>query len=78
MRTTNGMVFALAAGALLAGLAGAEVTAVSDAAALDTRSLSAVAAVEDEGMDTRGFTEDWSGPVKLNTKMRSGTMVLVR
>jgi len=72
------MVFALAAGALLAGLAGAEVTAVSDAAALDTRSLSRVTDVEEQELDTRGFTEDWSGPVKLNTKMRSGTMVLVR
>ena len=78
MRTTNGMVFALAAGALLAGLAGAEVTAVSDAAALDTRSLSRVTDVEEQELDTRSFTEDWSGPVKLNTKMRSGTMVLVR
>jgi len=72
------MVFALAAGALLAGLAGAEVTAVSDAAALDTRSLSRVTDVEEQELDTRSFTEDWSGPVKLNTKMRSGTMVLVR
>ena len=79
MRTTNGMVFALAAGALLAGLAGAEVTAVSVEAELDTRSLSAVTAVSVEAeLDTRGFTEDWSGPVTLNTKMRSGTMVLVR
>jgi hypothetical protein len=35
-------------------------SAVSGEAALNTRSLSAVAAEEDQGLDTRGFTVDWS------------------
>ena len=78
MRTTNGMVFALAAGALLAGLAGAEVTAVSDAAALDTRSLSRVTDVEEQELDTRSFTTDWSAAQRLNTKKIVGTMIVVR
>ncbi len=78
MRTTNGMVFALAAGALLAGLAGAEVTAVSDAAALDTRSISAVADAEERDLDTRSFTTDWSAARKLNTKKIVGTTIVVR
>ena len=77
MRTTNGMVFALAAGALLAGLAGAEVTAVSDAAALDTRSLSIVTDVEEQDLDTRSFTTDWSAAQRLNTK-KVGTAIVVR
>ena len=78
MRTTNGMVFALAAGALLAGLAGAEVTAVSDAAALDTRSLSIVTDAEERNLDTRSFTTDWSAAQRLNTKKIVGTMIVVR
>ena len=78
MRTTNGMVFALAAGALLAGLAGAEVTAVSDAAALDTRSLSRVTDVEEQELDTRSFTTDWSAAQRLNTKKIVGTTIVVR
>ncbi len=78
MRTTNGMVFALAAGALLAGLAGAEVTAVSDAAALDTRSLSRVTDVEEQELDTRSHTTDWSAARRLNTKKIVGTAIVVR
>ena len=77
MRTTNGMVFALAA-VLLAGLAGAEVTAVSDAAALDTRSLSIVTDVEEQDLDTRSFTTDWSAAQRLNTKKIVGTAIVVR
>jgi len=72
------MVFALAAGALLAGLAGAEVTAVSDAAALDTRSLSIVTDVEEQDLDTRSFTTDWSAAQRLNTKKIVGTAIVVR
>jgi len=75
MKTVNGMMAALAAGALLAG---AEVTAVSDAAAVDTRSLSAVADVDDQDLDTRSFTVDWSLPHRLNTKRILGTMLLMR
>ena len=77
-KRTSGMMAALAAGALLAGLAGAEVTAVSDAAAVDTRSLSAVADVDDQDLDTRSFTVDWSLPHRLNTKRILGTMLLMR
>ena len=62
MRTANGILFALAAAVLLAGMAGAEVTALSEDAALDTRS----------------FTVDWSESRRLNTKRILGTMMLLR
>ena len=76
---TNGMTVALAAaGLLLAGWAGAQVSAVSEETALNTRSLSAVAAVEDEEMDTRTHTEDWSSARKLNTKKIRGTMIGIK
>ena len=78
MKTTKGMLAALAAGTLLAGLAGAEVTAVSTAASLDTRSLSAVADVDAQELDTRSFTVDWSESRWLNTKRILGTMMLLR
>lgn len=75
----NGMTVALAAaGLLLAGLAGAEVSAVSEETALNTRSLSAVAAEEDDEMDTRTHTEDWSSARKLNTKKIVGTMLSIK
>ncbi|HPB10244.1 MAG TPA: hypothetical protein PLT74_03210 [Kiritimatiellia bacterium] len=77
-KRTSGMMAALAAGTLLAGLAGAEVTAVSDAAAVDTRSLSAVADVDDQDLDTRSFTVDWSAARRLNTKKIVGTTIVVR
>ncbi len=76
MRTER-MMLALAA-VLLAGLAGAEVTAVSDAAALDTRSLSIVTDVEEQDLDTRSFTTDWSAAQRLNTKKIVGTAIVVR
>lgn len=76
---TNGMTVALAAaGLLLAGWAGAQVSAVSEETALNTRSLSAVAAVEDEEMDTRTHTEDWSSARKLSTKKIRGTMLSIK
>ena len=78
MITTNGMMAALAAGALLAGLAGAEVSAVSSEALLDTRSISAVTDVEDQELDTRSFTTDWSAAQRLNTKKIVGTTIVVR
>jgi len=71
------MMLALVA-ALLATVVGAEVSAVSDEAALDTRSLSAIAAVEDEEMDTRSYTMDLSAASRLNTKKIVGTMLLIR
>jgi len=78
MITTNGMMAALAAGALLAGLAGAEVSAVSSEAPLDTRAISAVADAEERELDTRSFTTDWSAAQRLNTKKIVGTTIVVR
>ncbi|HRR35018.1 MAG TPA: hypothetical protein P5026_13020 [Kiritimatiellia bacterium] len=78
MITTNGMMAALAAGALLAGLAGAEVSAVSSDSPLDTRSLSIVTDVEEQDLDTRSYTTDWSAARRLNTKKIIGTAILIR
>ncbi len=70
---------AFAAAALLAGLAGADPEAVlSDAAPLDTRSLSRVTDVEEQDLDTRSFTTDWSAARRLNTKKIVGTTIVVR
>jgi hypothetical protein len=63
---------------LLAGLAGAEVSAVSSDAPLDTRSLSIVTDVEEQDLDTRSFTTDWSAARRLNTKKIVGTTIVVR
>lgn len=76
--STKGMTIAFAAAAMLAGLAGAQVSAVSTETALNTRSLSAVAAAEDQATDTRSFTIDWSEQRKLNTKKIVGTTIMVR
>ena len=78
MITTNGMMTAFAAAALLAGLAGAEVSAVSSDALLDTRAISAVADAEERELDTRSFTTDWSAARRLNTKKIVGTAILIR
>lgn len=67
-----------AAAALLAGLTGAEVSAVSSDAPLDTRSLSIVTDVEEQDLDTRSFTTDWSAAQRLNTKKIVGTTIVVR
>ena len=77
-KRTSGMMAALAAGTLLAGLAGAEVSAVSSDAPLDTRSLSIVTDVEEQDLDTRSFTTDWSAAQRLNTKKIVGTTIVVR
>ena len=58
----NVMMVAFTAVELLAGLAGAEVSAVSSEALLDTRS----------------FTTDWSAAQRLNTKKIVGTTIVVR
>ena len=76
MRTER-MMLALAA-VLLAGLAGAEVSAVSSEAPLDTRSLSIVTDEEERDLDTRSFTTDWSAARRLNTKKIVGTAILIR
>jgi len=77
MTKANGVMLGMAL-ALLASGAGAEATALSDETSLDTRSLSAVASVEDAAADTRTHTVDWSAARKLNTKKIVGTMILVR
>jgi len=75
----NMMTVALAAaGLLLAGWAGAQVSDVSENVALDTRSHSAVANVTDQDLDTRTYTEEWSAARKLNTKKIIGTLILMR
>ncbi len=76
MKTTNGGVLVLASLALLASGAGAEVTAVSDKVSLDTRVLSVVEADQDQSLNTRSFTVDWSAPRRLNTKRIVATMIL--
>ena len=63
---------------MLAAGVGAEATALSEETSLDTRSLSAVASVEDAAADTRTHTVDWSAARKLNTKKIIGTMILMR
>ncbi len=78
MKTANRMVFALAVVALLVRLAGAAVTAVSDTALLDTRSLSTVTDIEEQDLDTRSHTMDWSEARRLNTKEIVGTTIVVR
>ena len=77
MRTENGMMLAVAA-ALLAGLAGAEVIAYSDAVPLDTRSISAGTDAEDQTLNSRSFDVDWSDARKLDTRKIVGTMILMR
>ena len=77
MTKANGVMLGMAL-ALLASGAGAEATALSDETSLDTRSLSAVASVEDAAADTRTHTVDWSDAGKLNTKKIVGTMLLMR
>jgi hypothetical protein len=79
MMRMNMMTVALAAaGLLLAGWAGAQVSDVSGNVALDTRSHSAVANVTDQDLDTRTYTEEWSAARKLNTKKIIGTLILMR
>jgi hypothetical protein len=76
---TNWTCKAIASVMLVTGMTHAQMhDAVSDVAALDTRSLSTVAAAEDQGLDTRGFTTGWSAARKLNTKKIRGTMMLLR
>jgi hypothetical protein len=78
MRKNVIMTAALAAGLLLAGWAVAQVSAVSEDAALDTRSFSSAAAIENAAADTRTHTKEWSIARKLNTKKIIGTTIMVR
>jgi hexokinase len=72
------MFIALAAVMLLAQGAGAEVSGLSEPAALDTRSLSRVAAADASALDTRTFTADWSAPRTLDTRKIIGTLFLLK
>jgi len=71
-------VFTLAAVTLLAGLATAQTAGYSGDAVVDTRSLSRVAAAEDDALDTRSYAADWSAPLKLDTRKPLGTMLLLK
>ena len=77
MRTKT-LFFMLAAVILLAVGGGAETVGYSADTAVDTRSLSRVAAVEDKALDSRSYTADWSAAGTLNTKRIVGTMVRLR
>jgi hypothetical protein len=78
MRKNMLMVAFAAAGLLLVGWAGAQVSDVSGSVALNTRSFSSVTSVADASADTRTHTEDWSAARKLNTKKIVGTLILMR
>jgi len=78
MKTANGMMAALVAGALLAGLVNAEVSAVSDEVPLNTRSISAETDAEDQALNSRSFVVDWSEARKLSTKKIRGMVILMR
>ena len=78
MSMTMKMTVASVVALLLTGFAGAEVSAVSEDTALNTRSLSSAAAAENQATDTRSFTIDWSEQRKLNTKKIVGTTIMVR
>lgn len=82
IKRKNGMRAALAAGTLIALGVGATdtvtVTAESADVALDTRSLSRVTALEEDDLDTRSYTVDWSEARTLNTKKIMGTLLLMR
>jgi len=80
MKVTNRMLCAMTVVALLAGWgwAYAPVAAVSEDAPLDTRSVSAMADIDDQELDTRSYTMDWSEARKLSTKKIKGTMILMR
>ena len=83
MKTTKWMskgTSMLAAAVLLASSAGAvdPVSDVSEATAVDTRTMSRVLDVDDKPLDSRSYTIDWSIAGTLNTKKIIGTILLIR
>jgi hypothetical protein len=80
MRKTMVCAAALAAAVLVAGVgvADAPAAAVSNEAAVDTRTRCAALLAEDAGLDSRGFTAELSDGIRLNTKKIVGTMIMVR
>ena len=80
IKQTNGMMALLAAGTLLATGVGATVTNIlcSAETTLDTRSLSQAVVFEDQDLDSRSYTIDWSEESTLNTKKIVGTVILIQ
>ena len=80
MKTTKETALVLVTGVLLtmAVSAADPVSEVSGEVSLNTCSLSSVTAVEDEELDTRSFTVDWSTARQLNTKKIVGALLLLR
>jgi hypothetical protein len=66
------------AGLILVIRAGAEVSAVSDEALLDTRMLSRVAVIDDQDLDTRSYSVDLSDDAPLNTRKIIGTLIVIQ
>lgn len=75
MKRMSRKTITLAAVTLLAAGGGAETVAYSSEIAVDTRSLSQVVAVDNNPLDSRSYTADWSVAGRLNTKRIMGTMV---
>ncbi|MDA3925640.1 MAG: hypothetical protein PF904_13155 [Kiritimatiellae bacterium] len=70
--------FILIVGAFLVSGAGAEVSAVSDDALLDTRMLSSVVVIENQDLDTRSYTVDLSDGAPLNTQKIIGSLIIIQ
>ena len=77
MKTTK-RIFALTIGVLLATGVGATNIWCSAETTLDTRSLSQAVVVEDQDLDSRSYTVDWSDESTLNTEEIVGTLLLLR
>jgi hypothetical protein len=72
------VVVTFAVSVLLTLCAGAAISAVSVAGTVDTRSQSRMAALEDDTLDTRGYTVDWSMAAKVDTHVPLGTMMMLK
>ncbi len=68
----------LMAGAFLVSGAGAEVSAVSEDALLDTRMLSSIVVIENQDLDTRSYSVDVSAVAPLNTRKIIGTLIILQ
>jgi hypothetical protein len=81
MKRTNGFLSVLSAVVLLSAAVNADddaVSGVSEAASLNTSSVSAVIADQDQDLDTRSYTDAYSPARKLSTKKIVGTMIMMR
>ena len=77
-KRTNKMMVLLTVGTLLATSVGATNTWLSVETTLDTRSLSHAVVAEDQDLDSRSYTVDWSEERILNTKEIVGTLLMLR